>query len=139
MALFGVLVENTEKVRVFIEEVKENFKNTNYIKNPFTADIKKFIVTDRNNTVKNLYVFSIIPIYFNFSIFGWLFCIGILFWRGLSFLLIPGVLVGSLGAFYSSHFYYLMFRYALKKKGYKGSAKMVGPKEIVNELHFRRF
>lgn len=133
MALFGLITEEDNKAKEFATETKERLENNNLIKNPFKSSIRQFIISE-NDKLKILFVVYIEPVYFNFSVFGYLLAFGVFVIWGLTPWLIPGIALGLLGFFWGADFYYLMFRVGLRKKGYKGHIKRIRYKGIIEKV-----
>jgi H+/Cl- antiporter ClcA len=126
MAVFGFKVEPKNTIlEEFVEQTKIRMQDTNLVKNPFSANIR--IVGDK-------LVVSMQPIYPNFSLFGWVYILGIYLVWGLTFWLIPGIILGLLGIFWNKWFYVIMLKIALRRKKYKGKLKYVGNGIILKEV-----
>lgn len=96
------------------------------LKSPFTGRFKQ--------CCNGLIVVEINPLYPNFSLFGWLSGIGVMFVWGVTAWLIPCWIIGCTGIFWSSHFYYWMNKKGLRKAGYSGSMDRVKLTNLIKEV-----
>jgi hypothetical protein len=71
------------------------------------------------------------PIYFNFSIFGWLSAGIIFFFWGWRWFMVPGILLGLLGFFWRKEFYIWVFKKGLRKAGYLAATQELDKDEII--------
>ena len=129
MAIIGLELEENNIINDFIVTMQDRLKSNNLVKNPFNT---KCYMSSKDGI--KLFILSIDPVYFNYSIFGWIISFGAFVLKGFSWWLLPGIVLGSLGVFWSSHFYYYMLRFALKKKGYTGSILRLNQEEIIKRL-----
>lgn len=132
MAIFSITTEHSDEVSDFIHKAKKKMESDDFLKNPFIADIIK-IQQGHDNP---LYVFSMSPIYFNFSIFGWFIAFAIFMIWGLNTFLIYPIILGCLGFFWSSTFFYCMAVLGLRKNGYKGKIKRLSCKQTLEKIYF---
>lgn len=132
MALFGLETsgetqQERETINKFIETAKENLKSTSLLKNPFRGSIKAY-------PKKELYVISIEPLVFNYSVFGWpAAIITFIFW-GFTPWVLPSLVVGCLGVFWSNKFFFFICVKGLRKAGYAGPVKLLKPKDIIRRV-----
>ena len=130
MATIGVIVESSEDVSRFVDKTAERMKGNNMVTNPFIGFIRKF---PTNGGI--LVVQSITPVYFNFSLFGWVAAVASFFLLGWNWwVMIPLACVGSLGIFWSGWFYGTMQKMGLRKEGYGGSIEKLSKDEIIKML-----
>lgn len=127
MAFVGVLVDNDESVYRFVALMKDRFKDNNILSNPFKGSVTASKAGD-----KVLVVLSIVPVYFNFTILGWLVGAFILYFKGVHWLLIPCVILLLLGYFWSSRFYSFMMKKGFRKAGYSGDIQKLSTEEAVS-------
>lgn len=130
MAFFGVEVEESKDLDLFIEETNKRFEGNNLVYNPFNARIIR-----REN---KLFVY-ICPVYFNYPKLAFLFTsIGYLGFVGLkfSYWLIPPIIFLCLNVFWVGYFYFLIMKWGSRKKGYKGMFKYISKDEFARELIF---
>lgn len=128
MAIFGVETEEDALVQELVVETNVRLQDTNLIKNPFRGGIKGY--------PDSMYVLMLEPIYFNFTWFIWVAAIGLYFWLGLSYWLIPPAILGCLGIFWSKYFFYFMFKMGLKRKGYRGKTTLLSTAETLKRVVF---
>lgn len=129
MAIFGVEIKDyDDRVQELVVETNVRLQDTNLMKNPFRGGIKGY--------PGSMYVLMLEPIYFNFTWFLWLAAGALYFFLGLTYWLIPPVLLGCLGIFWSKYFYYFMFKRGLKKKGYTGKTKLLSTAETLKRVVF---
>jgi len=127
MAIFAVLLDDTDTALNFLEQVREKFKSGNYLKNPFKASLKIInqIVREKDIAItKKMAVIEIEPIYFNYPLIGAFTSTVLLmvsYWA-----LIPLAVFLFLSSFWTSLFYYPLFKLGLRKAGYKGKIERVG-------------
>ena len=129
MSLYAVKVDKTESVDAWIVATKERSKIKNLLKNPFNWKIRK-----RSCGGEWIVVFDVTILFPNFSIFGWMSALVIFFVWGWTPWLLPGLVVGCTGFFWSPVFFYLMTRKALRKAGYEGPIKRMWLKAVVKEV-----
>jgi len=133
MAVFGVQTNGEVKtVNEYFRDTSKRLMNDNLVENPFVGGVKKY----RVSSIKQLMVFDIVPIYPNFTFFGWLVLLPMLLFLGVSWwLLIPfGILF--LGFLWTSRFYYFFVKLGLRKAGYSGPVKFLDSKGIVKQVIF---
>jgi hypothetical protein len=131
MAMFGLRLGKEDAVMDWISSTSRKSKDDNFIKNPFKMNMKFWL---KNEEV--LLLMDIQPLYFNFTIFGWLASIGSLIILGFGWWIIPGIVFGCLGVFWTSEFYYWMAKLGLRKAVYKGKVKSVSLVEVIREVVF---
>jgi len=124
-------IKNSDDVREYLDKTNENLQDANYIKNPFFGGIKYFI--DGENL---LTVIDINPIFYNFSLFGWLMLGGFYYAFGLSYWLIPCIVIGILGIFWTSYFFSFISVKGLRKSGYTGTIIKLNSDELLKKIVF---
>ena len=129
MSLYAVKVDKDESVDIWIKATLIRSKVENFLKNPFKWRIKKV-----SRGGEWILVFDVSVLFPNFSVFGWISAIAILFVWGWTRWAIPGIAVGSTGFFWRPVFFYWMTRKALRNTGYKGPIKRLWLKAIVKEV-----
>lgn len=130
MGIFGIITDNNMSATLFIEETRKRLANSNLIKNPFIGKIKTFELD--NNLL--LHIVSMKPIYFNFTIFGWIIAASIFFIWGLNWFILPGILLGCVGIFWSKYFYRWLFIKGLKRAGYNGVIKKIDNTQVIEQM-----
>ena len=128
MALFGIETEKSEKVLKWFSESRERGESDNLIKNPFELRSKFFL--DEKITL----VMDITPVWPNLTVFGWIMSLTVFMFWGIRWFIIPGLILGSLGIFWSWPFYYFMATRGIRKAGYKGPIKFLTNKQIINRV-----
>lgn len=132
MTIFGVLTERNDKiVKEQVSQINKRLGDKNMVKNPFYGKIKTSFVDD-----KELQIFYIRPIYFNYSIFGVFPLVFLFLWKGLHWSLIFPILLLACGIFWHSLFYYWMFKLTLRTKGYKGKITKLSPSKVLESIYF---
>ena len=127
MVVFGIKTEpNDLKLAGYMFETKIRFREKNLVKNPFKADFKK--IKD------GFYLFNISPIYPPYHRIGWFILIAILILTGFSWWLSLPILFISIEFFWSRYFYFIMFLIGLRIYGYKGRARLILDRTILNEV-----
>ena len=129
MAMYGMMLEKQDAVSKWIAQTNERTKEESFLKNPFKTKMKFWL---RKKEV--LLLIDIQPLYFNFTIFGWLLAVGTLIAFGFGWWLIPGIVLGCLGVFWTADFYFLMAKLGLRKAGYTGKVKRLKLSEIIREV-----
>lgn len=130
MALFVLRTESRPEVRRWLDETRLRSQEKSLIKNPFKWKLK-VIKTGK----ELLIVCGVEPVFFNFSIFGWVTALAVFFIWGIHWVVWLGVLVGMLSYFWTAEFYYHMTWLALRKKAkYRGSIKRVKLAELIEEV-----
>lgn len=131
MAIFGIELQGTEEENrvgdILMEDIMENFENPNVVSNPFIA---KVINQD------DMYAIYMKPIYFNFTIFGWLGLLIMFATMGWTWFLILPFIIGACHIFWSGTFYYYMLKISLMKRGYKGKMRRLTKNQILEEFVF---
>lgn len=134
MALFALKTRSQnrldlEVIEKFIDDTAVRLSSDNLYKNPFRGRVKKF-------TKKEIYVFEVNPLVFNFSLFGWPLAVGVFLIWGFTPWILPGLLLGSAGVFWSRKFFYTFCVKGLRKAGYKGPVVMLKDQEIIRKVVF---
>jgi len=122
MVVFGLHNKDNPIIDKVMLEIKDRGANVNPIANPFRIRITSF---------KFGWVVSILPLYPNYSIFGWLVALGVYMIWGFNWLVTIGIIIGCLGIFWTKYFYMLMLRLSLRKNGYKDKIKFITSDEIL--------
>ena len=126
MAVFGVLVDPGLEVLDFVAKTNHRLEDSNLVKNPFKGGIKTVLHDGRL-----LCVVSMRPVYFNFTVFGWLLAASVFFIWGVSWWILPGVILGSLGIFWHKSFFLFMMKKGMRKAGYTGQFKEINANTII--------
>jgi hypothetical protein len=76
------------------------------------------------------------PIYFKVYYIGLILAVLPMFFKGmiLTWLSLPGMVLFSLGIFWSKWFFYVILRLGLKKKGYQGKVKMLSNGKMLKTI-----
>lgn len=129
MAVFALRTEDHSTVDEWVYASIQRGRYLPATKNPYEWRFKK---VRRKDSL--LIVCEAKPLIPQFFWGGWIAGAGVFVVWGYHWVLWPCVLVGMLGYFWSSEFFYLMSRLALRKEGYKGSIKRVRLVELVKEV-----
>lgn len=121
MAKFVIITQRDDFSTRFFVETRERLKASNYMKNPFTGGITSLAL----DSSQDVHIVRINPIFFNFSIFGWISALGILYIFGPVWMIYPPLFIGLLGFFWSKWFFIFVIKKGLKKAGYKGAVEVV--------------
>ena len=129
MALFAVQTRSQnlldrDVIVKFFDYTAERLKSPNPYKNPLKGKVRKYIN-------KEIFVVNMEPLYFNFSWFGWPIAAGALLIGGFGWWVIPGLLLGCFGVFWSRKFFYYICVKGLRKAGYNGPVEMLNYKQII--------
>lgn len=132
MVVFGVLTERNDAVASYVSTTNAKLKEANMLLNPFEGDVR-LVKQEKGD---DLHIVNISPLYFNFTIFGWLFVLMIFFFNKWhwSWLMIPGIALGCLSIFWMKMFYIFIYKKGLRKTGYKGNIKIISNEEVINLL-----
>lgn len=131
MALLGIkYFGDYNIINDFMKDTKEKLKDYDIVKNPFKGGIVEFVD-------KNIYVIEMTPVYYNFSVFGYVYILIIYVFIGLSLWAIPGIILVIMGLFWSKYFFFFMLKIGLKKYGYKGKIKLLKNKDLLETLYFK--
>jgi len=129
MSLYSFKTENSLNVTDWVKATKKRGEENNLLKNPFNWNIKiikrkadLFVVVDAR---------CLLP---NFSFMGWVCGLFVLMIWGPTFWLIPCLILGCLGLFWTAEFMFLMTKKALRKHGYSGPIKRLKHSETIREL-----
>lgn len=134
MALFGITTDLNYITTNFVTDTNNRLKEKNLLKNPF----KGWATSITREEGKMLHIVNISPLYFNYPIFGWVLAGMMFMFNGLTWWMLPGVILGSLMIFWLSPFYIMIYKAGLRKAGYKGKTKIVKHKDIIIALCERR-
>lgn len=126
MILYAIKTDKDPAVDTWIKETKERSKENSMLKNPFMWKIKK--------VKKNITVFDVRVLFPNFSWMGWVTGVMVLFVWGATKWLIPCMIVGGLGIFWTGEFFFWMTKKGLKKAGYSGPVKRLKLREVIQEV-----
>lgn len=134
MALFAIKTQSQNRldrdvIEKFIDDTTARLKLDNVYKNPFRGRIKKF-------TKKEIYVIEVNPLVFNFSLFGWPMAVGVFIVFGPTLWVLPGLLLGCAGVFWSRKFFYHFCVKGLRKAGYNGPVVMLKDRDIIRKVVF---
>jgi len=131
MSLYAFKTDNDLTVLDWVKATKKRGEEHNLLKNPFYWNIKSLTVPGD----KSLFVVvDAKPVYFNFSWFGWITGVAVLFVWGMHWIVIPCMILGCLGIFWTAEFLFLMNKKALRKHGYTGFIKRLKHSETIREL-----
>ena len=134
--IFGVVGELDDNLEQFMQATDNRLKNNNMLVNPFRGKIISFNLNTTTKELKTGYAIYIKPLYFNFSYYGWLMALGVYLIWGISWFMLPGIIIGALGIFWSKFFYYIMLKLGAKKSGYNGELKFISAEKILKIWHF---
>ena len=128
MTIIGVVTKKDPGAKSFFWSIIMRSKDENILKNPFK--IKAQIIEEK----ELFFLMDITPIYPPVYWFGFIVLIPFIIFQWINwFLLIPGALL-SISFFWSAPFYLIVLFVSLKKKGYKGSIKVLSEKQIILRL-----
>lgn len=127
MTLFGLVTPKNQVVDSFMIDTNRRLQGT-LLKSPFNGKIISY--------PKGLHVVSITPVFFNFTFYGWMGAAGIFMVWGLTNWLIPPVILGMCGFFWTKYFFQLMLKLGLRKAGYKGQIDFVAGNTIIEMVVF---
>ena len=132
MALFGAITLNEDSAASYVTKTNEKFSDYNIVKNPF----KGSIITKDIGDGELLHVVNISPLYFAYPIFGWLAVFIVFFMGGFrwNWLMLPGIILGSLCIFWTKYFYMLIYKIGIKKNGYKGKLRFIRNTKVIELL-----
>lgn len=132
MAIFAVQLDKKDNnFEKFVEETNARLKDYNFVRSPFTGKIVQALYGGNP-----IYIVNMEPIYPNYTFYIWLIGAGLLWWRGLFWLHIPIVLLGSLGLFWSKYFFYFMLDKGSKKHGRESKLKLLSNKKVMEVIFF---
>lgn len=131
MVIFGVITKNEQIITDYIQATNTRLSEVNMVNNPFHGNVKTKELKDG----RILHIVTMKPLYFNFTIYGWLITAGILVMSGgWNFWALPGIILGCLGFFWTAPFYKFMYQKALKKAGYRDKIEKATNIEIIEIL-----
>lgn len=131
MALYGVLLDKQSCVLEWLEQtVKRSEKTTHGTM--FVSVKPKLFVRDK----ELLLLVSVVPCFPNYTFFGWLMAGGSWFILGWGWWVIPGLILGAFGVFWTAEVWYWLNRLALKKAGYVGKFRRAGLERVIEEVVF---
>lgn len=123
-------------------EIKEKLKDNHLIRNPFFGKVEYILSKHEiGESLKDYYVMMLTPVYPQFFIFGYLLMFGAFVWRGftLSWLMLPGLILASIGFFWSKYFFYPLFLKGLRRKAYKGKVKLISNTELIELFLYKLY
>lgn len=129
MSIISFVTEKDQEVEDWVKATKERGKEKSLLKNPFHWKFKTFKLKD-----EFVVVMEGRPVFFNFSIFGWVSAILIVLVWGFSGWVIPFLIIGALGFFWTGNFLYFGVVIALKKRGYKGRVRRLRHAELIKRV-----
>lgn len=118
MAVFAVQVEpdNVQSKR-FFDSLKRRLWEDHLVRNPFTGKVGR--------VQRSLYLLELRPVYPNPLMLGWILTFAAFILWGVSWILLPGLILQAAAFFWSKWFFYLILRLGLRKEGYKGKARLL--------------
>jgi len=131
MTIFSFETTNTPELHKFIADFKERIAGGNIVKNPFTGCVRE-IYKDKN-TVS--YVLKIEPVYPKVYLMGYVLIAGaVMFGRGLTLWILPGIFLLSYGLLWSKFFYFIFLKLGLSKAGHRNKLKFVTNRETLEKI-----
>jgi len=127
--LYSFKTDKSNVVAEWLKATKERGKNDSMIKNPFLWRIKR--LTRKGKFVVVVETTILFP---NFSWIGWMMGAMIILVFGATKWLIPCLVLGCLGVFWTSEFFFLMTKKALRKSGYSGPIKRLKHSDTIREV-----
>lgn len=127
MAVFGVKTPENEDLDKCVNSIRVRLMGENLVLNPFRGSIRR---------MNGVYVFNMTPVYPNFTWAGWLSLLATFYFSGWTWWLLPSLVLVGLGFFWSSYFFYLMFRLALRKDKIRIDTKMLTGSRLIEEVLF---
>lgn len=122
MPVLTVTVTPVDSVaRKFFSDFRSRTRSFHTVKNPFTVHFKRFeelYLISIKHFWPPVYLFALIPA-----------VVGLVF--SLKWVFFPGVFLLTLGFFWSEWFFFLLLYAALRKAGYKGSVRLIGPRKAL--------
>lgn len=131
MVVFAVETLKDPDVDHWLKLSVKRSKEPSLLKNPFRFRFKRY---ERKKTY--WLVFDVLPLYPNFTVWGWGLAGIIFFVWGLNFWVFAGLALGCGGFFWSTPFYYLMVRLGIRRNGYKGKIKILRLANLVRGVLF---
>ena len=131
MVLYAIRVSRSRDVDHWLNQTKIRSKEPSMLKNPFTMRFKRIKTKDGL-----ILLFDVKPLYPNFTVFGWPLALVIYIILGLNFWVFPGMVLGLLGFFWTSHFYFWMSKIGIKRTGYTGKFQRIKMYKLVEEVMF---
>lgn len=134
MPVFAIKTDHREIVKCFIEDTNKRLDSKEITKNPFKGKIVR--VKNYDCKLPDYYLVDLEPLYPPFYL-GGLFAvmINIVFYR--AWLLWAGIIVFSLGFFWSKWFFFIMLRLGLRKAGYPGPVNLVKDKDAIKTIMYK--
>lgn len=129
MSLYAMQLNKSPEVDEWLKQTMERSKDNSMLKNPFVWRIKQ-----RTKKGRSIIVVDVKPLFPNFSWLGWMSGVTVLFVWGATKWLIPCFIVGGLGVFWTSEFFFLMTKKALRKAGYSGPIKRLKFSAVIREV-----
>jgi len=127
--LYAFKTDHCREVDDWIKATKERAKDDSMIKNPFKWRIKQ-----RTKKGKSILIVEVTVLFPNLTIFGWITGAMVLMVWGATKWIIPCLVLGCLGIFWTSEFFFLMNKKALRKAGYLGEIKRLKYGQVIREV-----
>jgi hypothetical protein len=127
MVVFGIEAEKQEDLEPIIAKIKLRLEDNDIISNPLRGKII---------TRKGFYIFNLSPIYPPYYLWGLPLLVGAFALGGfrLSYWMLPGIIIFSLGFFWSKLFLVSMLRLSIRRQGYGVRLKVLSNKKLVERL-----
>lgn len=128
--VLAIQTEDDPLVKEYFYKVSKNLENTNIFENPFQKG--KVFSPVCKEVFYLLRAKVVYPPFFWYGLIAVL--VGELLGHGWRVLTIIGLLVFSLGFFWSYTFLYLIIKIQLRKKGYRGTLKRTSSKRVLASI-----
>jgi hypothetical protein len=135
MSFFIIEIDNNKGAENYFKQVEERLEDNNMLRNPFNGKIKIIdkVVKDK---LSQLVFIDITPVYPNVTPYSWVAVLGIYIIWGFSWFMLPLIIFGLLGFFWSYLFFYIITYFGLRKNGYNGKVKLCRSKKVLHGLIF---
>jgi hypothetical protein len=128
MAFVAAKVKNELTAQIYFDELALKLKNPLIVENPFKGSLR--VYKRKDDLVVSLRIEPVYPPVWWASAF---FLIPCFVWPSW-WLAAPGLMLLSLGFFWSPPFFFLMFFLGLRKKGYQGPIRWLSSSDVLGWL-----
>ena len=132
MAILAIETENNLGVKIFMTQANNRLQKYDIFTQAYRGHIKEF----KAGKNKLNYLILMKPAFPPFYLMGAFFGLLILFIKQTIFTWwnIPSITFLLLGLFWSKYFIYIILKFGLKKKGYKGKVNLISNTKVLSSI-----
>lgn len=129
MAVFGVEVLEGD-IETFMKQTNKRLNVPDFTKNPFNNGFVKRI----NNEYNQSYVISMEALLPRTYHLGWFLFVPAFIFKGVSWWLLPGLVILSFRFFWSKKFFFWLLKLSLRHAGIKAKIRLMKNEELILSL-----